>query len=242
MRIWVKVLLAAAVVAVCATSGDAFGRRRSGCGGGSGGYGDCGAPCGMTVSFVEQQVTAYRAELRTRPVEVTVYRTVAKPVTFEYTVNEQVITPTTQKVTTYQVVNKPVTFEYTAYETVVTPTPQKVTTYQVVTRPVTFEYTVNEQVITPTTQQVTTYQVVTKPVTFEYTAYEQVITPTTQQVTTYLRPGHDHHERDRLPHGPLPDRGSLHGLRAHGVHPAEPGRAGHPYGDADGPHGPGSDG
>src|SRR5947199_330463 len=111
MRIGMKVLLAAAVAVVCSATSDGHHRRRSDCG-------DCGAPCGMTVSYVERQVTAYRAEWRTKPVQVTVYKMETKEieVPYKYTVYEQVITPTKQTITKCQQVVNKVPYKYTVHE------------------------------------------------------------------------------------------------------------------------------
>jgi len=72
-----------------------------------GGFGGCGG-----VQYVEQTITAYRQETRTRSVQATVYRTVTKEieVPYKYVETVPVVTPTKQTVTTYQQVSKQVPY------------------------------------------------------------------------------------------------------------------------------------
>src|SRR5947208_7876670 len=113
MRMWVKVVLAAAVVAVCVSSSDAFGRRRSA---GNDCYSaPCGmAPCGMTVTWVEKEVTVMRPVMKTREVQGTICRLVTREVEvpYQYTICVPEVTPTTVKQTFYQMTTEQVPYQY----------------------------------------------------------------------------------------------------------------------------------
>jgi len=98
---------------------------------------DCApAACGSEVSYVEQQVTAYRAECRTKEVEVTVNRLVSRVVEekYKYTENVLVSTPEKRSETVYVCQTKQVPYTYNVVVPVTVQETRNVTAYQCQTR------------------------------------------------------------------------------------------------------------
>ena len=110
------------------------------------------AECGP--QYVEQTVTAYRAETRTRVVPTVVNRVVCRVVEEAYTYTEMVpvCTPQTQTQTYYTTVTRQVPYTYTELVPVTTPQRQVQTYYTTVTREVPYSYTAYVPVCTPQTR------------------------------------------------------------------------------------------
>src|SRR5262245_13373220 len=118
--------LALGLVALIATPADAFGKKRAGyCPAPS-----CEAPASdYTVAYVDQVRTGYRAEYRTRTVNVTVNRVVPRTVSETVKWNETVavMTPTKRTETYYTCVAKQVPVTYNVTVPVVTQEKRTVT-------------------------------------------------------------------------------------------------------------------
>src|SRR5262245_34827351 len=117
-------------LAATATPAGAWGWRRHDCG--SYMTGDCGA----AVAYVEQTVTAYRPEYKTRVVPMEVTRMVSKVVEqpYKYTEMVPVVTPQKRTETFYTTQTKEVPFKYTEMVPVVTPQKRTETFYTTQTK------------------------------------------------------------------------------------------------------------
>jgi hypothetical protein len=105
----------------------------------------CGSGCGMsgmtagcgvgyTVSYVDQKVTAYKAETETKDVKVMVHKWVDEKQEYKYIVMQPVTTK--QKVTVQELKSKEETYKYTTMEPVTVKEKVKVTEYQLKTKDV----------------------------------------------------------------------------------------------------------
>jgi hypothetical protein len=114
---------------------------------------------GYETAWVEQTVTAYRAECKTQLVPVVVDKVVSKTIDepYKYTELVPVTVPQKQTVTTYKCVAKEVPYTYTVHAQIVTPEKRSITTYETVARQVPFTYTVKVPVVTAEKKLVTTY-------------------------------------------------------------------------------------
>ena len=149
------------------------------------------AECGP--QYVEQTVTAYRAETRTRVVPTVVNRVVCRVVEEAYTYTElvPVTTPQTQTQTYYTTLTRQVPYTYTELVPVTTPQRQVQTYYTTVTREVPYSYTAYVPVCTPQTR-LQTYCVavpeeVVRQVPVCRAVSEQVTDPCTGECKTVCR-------------------------------------------------------
>lgn len=145
---------------------DARGCKRRG--GGCGGCGnECSAPgSGGEVNYVEQQVTAYRAECREKEVEVTVNRMVSRVVeeNYKYTENVLVSAPEKRTVTVNVCQTKEVPYTYNVVVPVTVQEKRTVTTYQCQTKTVPVTVNVCVPVWAQEKRTVTTYACVPQEV------------------------------------------------------------------------------
>jgi len=144
---------------------DAHGlRRSSSCGTSSSGYADT---CGMAVSYVDQEVTAYRTEVRTREVEREVREWVTREVKQEYKYYElkEVVTPKKQTVVWYENVTVRVPVEYDVCVPTLVNEKRQVTTFRTDYVQVPYDYLVTVPEMVQEQRTVTTYRCVYEPVT-----------------------------------------------------------------------------
>jgi hypothetical protein len=169
----------------------AFGKhRRSGCAP----VVACASPAPSGVACVEQTVTAYRPEIRTRVVNRQVQRLVTREVeeSFTYTEMVTVSTPTKRTVTTYVPRTREVPYTYSVSVPVITPVKRTVTEYVSRTREVPYTYSVSVPVITPQKQIQTYYTCVPQEVICSVPVCRMVscpvVDPCTGCVTMCSRP------------------------------------------------------
>jgi hypothetical protein len=158
--------LAVLSLAVLVAPVDAHGfglRRSSSCGTSSG----CADTCGMAVSYVDQEVTAYKTEIKTREVERDVQEWVTKEVKQEYKYYElkEVVTPRKQTVVWYESVTVRVPVEYDVCVPTLVTEKRKVTTYKTDYIQVPFDYVVAVPETVQEPRTVTTYKCISEPVT-----------------------------------------------------------------------------
>ncbi|HLW65358.1 MAG TPA: hypothetical protein VKS79_08575 [Gemmataceae bacterium] len=166
------VALVMGVTAAFTLPAQALGRR-----GGCGACGDCASPCGMTagcgvsVSYVDRQITCYRPVMKESVVNVTV--------------QQPVYTKQTVPQTTYECHTSMVPYTYTVLEQHVEKVTKPVTTYTCQTTMVPYTYTVLEQHVEKVTKPVTTYKCEVVQVPYTFTVMVPHVTPTQRMVTTY---------------------------------------------------------
>jgi hypothetical protein len=161
--IFATLALVGLAVLVAPVDAHGFGLRRSSCNTSSG-YADT---CGMAVSYVDQEVTAYRTEVKTREVEREVREWVTKEVKQDYKYYElkEVVTPTKRTVVWYENITVRVPVEYDVCVPTLVTEKRKVTTYKTDYVQVPYDYVVSVPEMVQEPRTVTTYKCVYEPVT-----------------------------------------------------------------------------
>ncbi len=123
--------------------------------------------CGMAVSYVDQEVTAFKTEVKTREVEREVKEWVTKEVkeNYKYYVLAEKVTPTKQTIVWYENVTVKVPVEYDILVPTTVIEKRKVTSYKTEYVQVPYTYMINVPEMVQEPRTITTYKCVYEPVT-----------------------------------------------------------------------------